>query len=93
MVVGVLTLELLLPEANSLKEKRRVLKSLLDKLRARFNVAAAEVDRQDVWRRATVGLALVSNSRSHAQDTLAALVKFVEQADRVEILSYTTEFF
>ncbi|MBC7106181.1 MAG: DUF503 domain-containing protein [Firmicutes bacterium] len=93
MVVGVLTLELLLPGANSLKEKRRALKSLLDRLRARFNVAAAEVDRQDVWRRATVGLALVSNSRSHAQDVLDALVKFVGEADGVEILSYTTDFY
>ncbi|MBI2200597.1 MAG: DUF503 domain-containing protein, partial [Armatimonadetes bacterium] len=52
MVVGVLHIQFSLPSANNLKDKRRLLTSLLDRLHNRFNVAAAEVDQQDSWRRA-----------------------------------------
>ena len=56
MVVGLLTLEIHLPDAHSLKDKRQVVRKLKERLRARFNVAVAELDHQDLWQRATVGV-------------------------------------
>ena len=67
MPVGLLTLELHIPDAQSLKDKRQVLRSLKDKLRREFNVAVAELDHQDVWQRSVVGVVTLS-----AQDIVFA---------------------
>lgn len=90
MVIGLCTLELFIGEANSLKDKRRVLKSLIEKIRARFNVSIAEVAQQDLWQRSTVAFACVSNERAHADQMLSAVVRFMEQMD-AQITSYQTE--
>lgn len=63
MPVGVLTLEIQIPYAHSLKEKRAVLLKMRDRLRARFNVAVAELDHQDVWQTATLGVVSISDSQ------------------------------
>lgn len=73
MVVGVLTLELHLPEAHSLKDKRQTLRKLKERLRARFNVAVAELDHQDNWQRATVGVVSLSNDNLHLTQLLEAV--------------------
>lgn len=65
MVVAVCRVELMIPGANSLKAKRMVLRSVLDRIRARFHVSIAEVGEQDTWQRASVGFAVVSNDRAH----------------------------
>lgn len=91
MVIGVLTLELFMGEASSLKCKRRILKSLIDKMKSRFNVAVAEVDKQDKWQHSTVGVTCVTNDRTHAHQMLSAVVKFVESSGTVEILDIKTE--
>ncbi|MFZ5650180.1 MAG: DUF503 domain-containing protein [Bacillota bacterium] len=91
MVIGVLTLELFMGEASSLKCKRRILKSLIDKMKSRFNVAVAEVDKQDKWQHSTVGVTCVTNDQTHAHQMLSAVVKFVESAGTVEILDIQTE--
>ena len=62
MPIGLLTLEIYIPDAHSLKDKRQVLRSLKDRLRARFNVAVAELDHQDTWQRAQVGVVSLSNN-------------------------------
>ena len=90
MVIGLCTLELFIGEANSLKDKRRVLKSLIEKIRARFNVSIAEVAQQDLWQRSTVAFTCVSNERAHADQMLSAVVRFMEQMD-AQITSYQTE--
>lgn len=79
MPVGLLTLELHIPDAHSLKEKRQVLRSLKDKLRREFNVAVAELDHQDVWQRSLVGVVTLSNEDRHVQETLQ---KVLDAADR-----------
>ena len=61
MPIGLLTLEIHIPDARSLKDKRQVLRSLKDRLRGHFNVAVAELDHQDVWQRALVGVVSLSN--------------------------------
>lgn len=64
-MVALLTLELRIEGAHSLKDKRQVLRSLKDRLRAQFNVAVAELDHTDLWQRATVGVVSVSDSRAY----------------------------
>jgi len=91
LIIGVLTVELFLGEANSLKEKRRVLKSVIDRLRSRFNVSVAEVDDQDTWQRSTVGVAFVSSERARVDQVLAAVVRFIEAQGTVVITNYHTE--
>jgi len=70
MPVGLLTLELHIPDAQSLKDKRQVLRSLKDRLRREFNVAVAELDHQDVWQRSVVGVVTLSNEEKHVQQSL-----------------------
>lgn len=78
-------------EASSLKGKRRILKSLLEKMKSRFNVSVAEVDKQDKWQHSTVGVTCVSNEASHAHQMLSAVVRFVELSGNVEIIHIRTE--
>ena len=73
MVVGLLTLEIHLPYAHSLKDKRQALRKLKDRLRARFNVAVAELDHQDLWQRATVGVVSLSNDSAYLAQLLEAV--------------------
>ena len=80
MPVGLLTLELHLPDAQSLKDKRQVLRSLKDKLRANFNVAVAELDFEDLWQRSVVGVVTVSNEEQHVEE---ALQKVLAEADDI----------
>lgn len=76
MAIAYLTLELRIEAAHSLKDKRQVLRSLKDKLRASFNVSVAELDAADLWQRATVGVVSISSSR----DYLRGLMEKVERA-------------
>jgi len=80
MPVGLLTLELHLPDAQSLKDKRQVLRSLKDKLRANFNVAVAELDFEDMWQRSVVGVVTLSNEEQHVEE---ALQKVLAEADNL----------
>ena len=61
IIVGLCTVELFIPESQSLKDKRQVLLSLKDRLREKFNLSVAEVDGQDLWQKAVLGLACVAN--------------------------------
>lgn len=74
MHVALLQVRLHLPDANSLKDKRQVVKSIVDRARSRFRVAAAETDDQDVHRIAVLGFAAVSGSESHAREILSKLL-------------------
>jgi uncharacterized protein len=80
MPVGLLTLELHLSEAHSLKDKRQVLRSLKERLRANFNVAVAELDFEDTWQRSVVGVVTLSNEDRHVEEMLQ---KVLAEADRI----------
>jgi len=80
MPVGLLTLELHLADAQSLKDKRQVLRSLKDKLRANFNVAVAELDYQDTWQRSVLGVVTLSDEEQHVEE---ALQKVLAEADKI----------
>lgn len=78
MIVGVCEIELHLPDATSLKAKRSILKSLLERLHNTFNVSAAEVEKQDLWQSAVIGVAVVSNSAVHARQQLNNILNWIE---------------
>ncbi len=86
MVVGVVTWELHLPGCQSLKDKRRVLKSLKDRLHQRFNVSVAETNHQDRWQRAVVSCCVVATDGRHAESVLSAADNFVEQNPLARII-------
>jgi uncharacterized protein YlxP (DUF503 family) len=85
MHVAALTVELHLPAVHSLKEKRAILRPILEGARRRYAVAAAEVDGQDLWQRATLGMAAVSGSPRHAQEVMDAVERFVWSIPEVEV--------
>jgi uncharacterized protein len=94
MNVSVCRIELRLPENHSLKGKRQVIKSIIARLQNRYKVAVAEVDNQDLWQIATLGIACVSNHRRHSDETLSNVVKFIIQNyPDVELLSSEIETF
>ena len=77
MVVGVLTLDLGIPENHSLKGKRAALRPLISALAREFGVSVAEVADQDLWQRATIGVAVVSGDRRHADSVLSTVLNRV----------------
>ena len=91
MVVGVLHLECGLPGTQSIKDKRRIVKSVLDRLHHRFNVAAAEVTHQESWRRAGLAIACVSTDTRHADSVLARVAREIEHHGELVLLDYSTE--
>ena len=78
MNVGVCKLTLRLPENQDLKGKRRVVKSLCDRIRFKFNVTIAEVDNNDKWQVATLGIACVSNSNRQVAQALDQVISYIE---------------
>jgi hypothetical protein len=89
--VGVSRLELHVPASGSLKSKRHVVKGLVGGLRAKFNVAVAEVDHQDLWQRTALGVTCVSGSFAHAEEMLQEVERFVARDHRVEIIANQVE--
>ena len=93
MVIGVLKLELAIPGATSLKDKRRAIKSLKDRLSARHNVSVAEVDHLDSHRSAGLAVVMVSNDRRFTDSCLSKIVDEVRVARSVCLADYGLEFF
>ncbi len=83
--------ELHLPDVGSLKDKRRVLKGLKEKVRARFEVSVAEVDHQDVWQRATLAVAYVSADARHANTVISKAMDFIEDNVAGRVLDTSVE--
>lgn len=79
MPVGLLTLELRIPEAHSLKDKRQIVRSLKDRLRRHFNVAVAELEYQEVWQHSIIGVATLSNAEQHVEESLQAVLREAER--------------
>jgi len=80
MPIGLLTLEIHIPDARSLKDKRQVLRSLKDRLRAHFNVAVAELEHQELWQRSRVGVVSILGDGKHLEDSFQAIT---DEAERI----------
>lgn len=92
MIIGACTIELRIHGAASLKDKRSVLKTILSRLRQEFGVSAAEVDLNDAWGAAVLGLAIVSNDPGHAHAVLEKCVNWIENERLdVDLVTYDIE--
>ncbi len=91
MIVGILRLTLHLPSPGSLKSKRHLVRSAIDRVKAKFNVSIAEVADNDLWQKATLGIAAVANEHAFAQESVSKVVKFIEDMYVAPITALTTE--
>ena len=88
MTIGVLQLEIGIPDAMSLKDKRRVVKSLKDRIAHAYNVSVAEVGALDEHRRSVLGFAMVANDAGYVEGALSKLVDFVRTVRQVDLIDY-----
>jgi uncharacterized protein len=91
MPIGLLTLEIYIPDARSLKDKRQVLRSLKDRLRRRFNIAIAELEGQETWQRALVGVVAISADTRHLEDSLERVANESERLLGRDLVGSTVE--
>lgn len=86
MVVGLCTVELYMPDADSLKAKRQILLSLKDRLRDKFNVSVAEVADQDLWQKAVLGIACVANEGARVNQVLDQAINLIRSTRTLELV-------
>jgi uncharacterized protein YlxP (DUF503 family) len=91
MVVGVLRIELHLHDNRSLKGKRKIVRSMVDKVKHKFNVAIAEVGSNDMWQKIELGISTVGNDRRHIDASLITILAFVESLYLAEIVDSDME--
>jgi len=92
VIVGLITWELHLMGCQSLKDKRRVVKSLKDRLHNRFNVSAAETEHHDLWQRAELTACVVSTERGHAEQVLREADRLVAEEPAARVIDTSTSF-
>ena len=85
MIVGTCLITLRISWASSLKEKRMVVKSLIDRMKNKFNISVAEVEHQDNHKKAVIGFACVTNETSHANSIIDKVLDFVENNSEAEV--------
>jgi len=90
--VALCLVRLHLPAVGSLKEKRMVLRSLKDRLREHYNISVAEVEHQDLWQRATLGIVGISSGRGALEQTFASIQQEIERRAPGEVLSCEVEY-
>jgi len=91
MIVGTVKLRLIVRESRSLKDKRRVLSSIKDRLRQTFNVSVSEVEAQESHQQAVLGVAFVTNERRHAQQVLDQVVRSVRSHPIAQLADFELE--
>lgn len=88
-----MSIELMVSASNSLKAKRRVIKSIIDRLRKKFNVSVAEMDYMDLWQRSIIGLTMVSNDKRFITRSADAIESFLREFHEVALLDIKVEVF
>lgn len=91
--IGILSVSVHIPASQSLKEKRMVLKSLKDRVRSKFNVSIAELDREDKWQVATLGVAMIGNDQPYIDSCLQNILSLMEKCDGFVICEQRIEFY
>jgi len=92
MPIGLLTLEIHISDARSLKDKRQVVRSLKDRLCAHYNVAVAELEHQDLWQRARIGVVSISGDGKHLEESMQAIAEESERLLGRDLLSHEIEY-
>jgi uncharacterized protein YlxP (DUF503 family) len=94
MNAGICRVKLHLSQSQSLKDKRRIVKSIISRLRSQYNISIAEVDDQDLWQLVTLGISCVSNHNQHVDETLSKVMNFIaNNYPELEIVDRQTEIF
>ena len=91
MVIGICNLDLILHENHSLKEKRRVVKSIIGRVKSKFNVSIAEVGDQDLWQSAQIGFCIAGNEKRFINSSLDKVIHFIEETNSAEIKDFEME--
>lgn len=91
MFIGTLEIELRASWVNSLKEKRMIVKSLIQRLKNRFNVSVCEIDKQDIHKNVVIGIALVATTKRDADDIIEKIVRYVEDTEEAVIIDIQKE--
>lgn len=92
MIVAIGTFDLHFPEVHSLKEKRQILRCLIDRVKAKFNASIAEVEHNDLWQRGTIGVSMVANDRTLLEKMAARIEEIFAAHDQVEIKDYYWDY-
>ncbi|MBI4752971.1 DUF503 domain-containing protein [Candidatus Desantisbacteria bacterium] len=92
MIIGTVIVEFYIHQSHSLKDKRRVLKSIIAQIRNKFNVSVAEIDLHELWGRALIGIACVSNDTKYANQVLSQIINMIEnEITEAEMVSHRME--
>lgn len=91
MIIGICTIVLYVPDKNSLKGKRQVIKSIKDRVRNKYNVSIAEVADQDLWQKAVLGIAVVGNEKKFVNQVMDKVLDLIRSTPMVEIIDYKIE--
>lgn len=88
MFTGILKIDIIIQSSGSLKDKRRIIRSVIQRLRNRYNVSVSEVGGNDKWQSASLGISTVSNSKPLIDETMDAVIRFIENDGQIEITKY-----
>ncbi len=91
--LAALFVEIHIPASGSLKTKRRVVKSIKDRILSRFNVSAAEIDYHDKWQRSLLGFAMIGNDKNHLESSFAQISSLLQGGGDFEVTQQRIEFF
>jgi len=92
MITGICKISIHIPGSNSLKDKRRVVRGIKDRIRHNFNVSVAEVDGEELWQRTVLGIACVSNKQSPIAEMFLEIIKIIKNNGEIYILDSQVEF-
>jgi uncharacterized protein YlxP (DUF503 family) len=93
MIVGCSRLELFFGESHSLKDKRQILKSIIERVKYRFNVSVVELDDHDLWQKSTIGISCVNRAEGQVKRTLNEVERFIENLNKAQVTHNELNFF
>jgi uncharacterized protein YlxP (DUF503 family) len=93
MTIGVCEVELYIPNALSLKDKRRYLQSLIKRLRNNFNASVAEIEYKDKWQKTVIGIACIEDGRGKLDTVFSDIINYISREDSLELIDYSIELF
>lgn len=93
MKLASLTIEIYIPAANSLKDKRSVVKSLIEKCSYKYNISISEVDKHELWRRSVIGIAMISNEYKIIEKTFQQIINDLDTINELELMKYNIDYY
>ncbi|MBN1561267.1 DUF503 domain-containing protein [candidate division KSB1 bacterium] len=91
MFIGSLQVELLIPDSTSLKEKRMVLTSIKKRLQNKFNISVVELDHQDLWQRASLGVVMAANEQQRVRAAMDKILNFIDDQENSQVIDFQIE--